>query len=133
MMFTAFLFRNISKWLLLKQCLTRRSIINFSLSTKSDSYGFFSNLNRFKNVLFKFFQLSQIFAIQCRRFETWIQCNHKISQFSFTLTSFYANAISKLDFRVIMKFPFCMKRLHIGQSNVHFYLIQLPVPSIICL
>ena len=40
----AFLFRNNAKWLLLKQCLTRHSIIRILLSTKTDSYGFFSHL-----------------------------------------------------------------------------------------
>ena len=42
------MFHNTSKWLFLKSCLTK-----LFLSTKSDSYGFFSHLDRFK--IFPFF------------------------------------------------------------------------------
>ena len=47
----AFLFRNNAKWLFLKQCLTRHSVIRIFLSTRTDSHGFFSHLNIFKIML----------------------------------------------------------------------------------
>ena len=48
------------------------NILRFFLSTRTASYGFFSHCNRFKIMSPLSFHLSQIFAIHCRLFETWI-------------------------------------------------------------
>ena len=52
-------------------------------------------------------------------------------QSSFTVTLFYAKTISKLDFRTIMKFTFCMKWLHIGQGKCRRKFLQLLLKSLL--
>ena len=41
-------------------------------------------------------------------------------------------AISKFDFRVIMKFLFCIKLLHIGLSDIHLYTTCVFEVSFVC-
>ena len=79
----AFLFRNTSKWLFLKQCLTRHSIIKFFLLTKRDSYGFFSHLNRFKMMSFSSFSFISDFCHLLQAIREYVYVSH-LCRFSYS-------------------------------------------------